>query len=203
MKERSEVLTNSSDWFWFLFSSATIGFFALPIHELGHILGYRLQGIPATMSYARESLPPGQPQTFLGVAGGPLLTLFLCCVALVLIYRNKWLLTAFPLAVIMSLDRIILYGIAWRQLLVLHRAPGMDETKMAGLLGWNPFSWYVAFTLFFILAWVLIALRLRFGVAKNTLLCVIPAILFVVLAALGVFVVERNLFPEQFRIQFG
>jgi hypothetical protein len=144
MKERSEVLTNSSDWFWFLFSSATIGFFALPIHELGHILGYRLQGIPATMSYARESLPPGQPQTFLGVAGGPLLTQFLCCVALVLIYRNKWLLTAFPLAVIMSLDRIILYGIAWRQLLVLHRAPGMDETKMAGLLGWNPFSWYVA-----------------------------------------------------------
>jgi accessory gene regulator protein AgrB len=74
---------------------------------------------------------------------------------------------------------------------------------MAGLLGWNPFSWYVAFTLFFILAWVLIALRLRFGVAKNTLLCVIPAILFVALAAFGVFVVERNLFPEQFRIQFG
>lgn len=155
------------------------------------------------MSYARESLPPGQPQRFLGVAAGPLLTQLLCCVALLLIYRKKWLVATFPLAVIMSLDRIILYGTHWRQLLVLHRAPGMDETTMAVLLGWNPFFWYAALTLFFIVAWVLILLRLRYGVARNILLCAVPAILYVAMAYVGVFVVERNLFPEQFRIQFG
>ena len=175
MTRPHDFLSKPSDWIWFLVFSAVIGFFSIPIHELGHVLGYRLLGIRATMSYAREILPPGEPQRFLGVAGGPLFTQLLCCAALLLIYRKKWLTLAFPLAVIMSLDRIILYGMAWRQLLVLHRAPGMDETKMATLVGWNPFFWYAALTLFF----------------------------FVAMAAFGVFVVERNLFPEQFRIQFG
>ncbi len=204
MKQRSGVPNDLSTWLWLLVCSAIIGFFAIPIHELGHVLGYRVLGITATMSYARESLPPGQPQRFLGVAGGPLLTQLLCCAALLLIYRKKWLVVAFPLAVIMSLDRIILYGRQWRQLLVLHRvSPGMDETKMAAFPGWNPFFWYVALTLFFIVVWVLILRRLRYGVVRNVLLCAVPAVLFVAMASIGVFVVERHLFPEQFRMQFG
>jgi hypothetical protein len=203
MEERRDFLRNSSDWTWFLAFSAIIGFFSIPIHELGHVLGYRLLGIPATMSYAREILPPGQPERFLGVAGGPLFTQLICCAALLLIYCRKWLVVAFPLAVIMSLDRIILYGIDWRRLLVQHRVPGMDETKMATLLGLNPFFWYAAFTLFFILAWILILYSLRFGVLRNIALCAVPMIFFMAMAAFGVFVVERHLFPEQFRIQFG
>jgi hypothetical protein len=203
MKEKSDFLRKQSDWIWFLAFSAIIGFFSIPIHELGHVLGYRLLGIPATMSYAREILPPGQPQRFLGVAGGPLFTQLLCCVGLILIYRKKYLVAAFPLAVIMSLDRIILYGIHWRGLLVQHRAPGMDETKMATLLGLNPLFWYAALTLFFVLAWVLIFFSLRYGMLRNIALCAVPVIFFVAMAAFGVFVVERHLFPEQFRIQFG
>ena len=203
MTRPHDFLSKPSDWIWFLVFSAVIGFLLLPIHELGHVLAYRMLGVPATMSYAREILPPGEPQRFLGVAGGPLFTQLLCCAALLLIYRKKWLTLAFPLAVIMSLDRIILYGMAWRQLLVLHRAPGMDETKMATLVGWNPFFWYAALTLFFFVAWVLVVLRLRYGAMRNFLLCAVPVLFFVAMAAFGVFVVERNLFPEQFRIQFG
>lgn len=203
MTRPRDFLSKPSDWICFLFFSAVVGFFALPIHELGHVFGYRLLGIPATMSYAREMLPPGEPQRFLGVAGGPLFTQLVCSAALVLIHRNKWLTFAFPLAVIMSLDRIVLHGMQWQQLLVLRRAPGMDETKMASLLGWNPLFWYVAMTLFFLLTWVLILLRLRYGLVKNILLCAVPVLFFVALAAFGVFVVERHLFPEQFRIQFG
>jgi hypothetical protein len=203
MEQRNGFPGGSSAWLWLLVCSAIIGFFAIPIHELGHVLGYRVLGIPATMSYARESLPPGQHQRFLGVAAGPLFTQLLCGVALLLIYRKKWLVVTFPLAVIMSLDRIILYGMHWRQLLVLHRAPGMDETQMAVLLGWNLFFWYAVLTLFFIGAWVLILLRLRYGVARNILLCAVPAVLYAAMTSVGVFVVERNLFPEQFRIQFG
>ncbi|MFZ1083927.1 MAG: hypothetical protein WAN35_03045 [Terracidiphilus sp.] len=203
MNRPAKLLDKPSSWLWLLAISAVIGFFEIPIHELGHVLGYRLLGIPATMSYAREILPPGQAERFLGVSGGPLFTQLICCVALLLIYRGKWLSVAFPLAVIMSLDRVILYGTDWRQLLVLHRAPGMDETKMAVLLGWNPFFWYAALTLFFILAWILLLFRLHYGVLRNIALCAIPVIFYVAMAAFGVFVVERNLFPEQFRIQFG
>jgi len=155
------------------------------------------------MSYARELLPAGQPQRLLGVAGGPLFTQLICYSGLLLIYRQKWLPFAFPLVLIMSLDRVILYVMQWRQLLVLHRAPGLDETRMATLLGWNPFFWYAALTLLFIVAWVLLLFRLRYGLVRDLLLCAVPVLFFVAMAAFGVFVVERNLFPEQFRIQFG
>ncbi|MGA3371163.1 MAG: hypothetical protein ABSC48_05315 [Terracidiphilus sp.] len=203
MDRPCNFLSKRTDWLRFLAVSAVIGFFEIPIHEFGHVLGYRLLGVPATMSYAREILPPGEEQRFLGVAGGPLFTILVCYIAILLIYRRKWLTVAFPLAVIMSLDRIILYGMDWKQLLVLRRAPGMDETKMAVLLGWNPFFWYAALTLLVLLAWVLILFRLRYGVVRNIALCAVPAILYVAMAAFGVFVVERHLFPEQFRIQFG
>jgi hypothetical protein len=197
-------LTRPSDWVRYVLFSAVIGFLAIPLHELGHVIGYRLVGVAATMSYAREILPPGEPQRFLGVAGGPLITTAVCFGAIALVYRRKWVPATYAVAAIASLDRAILYGMQWRQLLVLHRvSPGMDESKMAALIGVSPFFWSVVFTLAFVLAWTLIVRSLRYGRVRSALVCLIPVAMFVAGAAIGVFVVERLVFPEQFHIQFG
>jgi hypothetical protein len=197
-------LQRPSDWAAVVGWAALIGFLAIPLHELGHVIGYRLVGIPATMSYAREIIPAGQSPRFLGVAGGPLLTQVVCYGALLLIYRRTWLSCAYPLAVVTSLDRAVLYATQWRQLLVLHRvSPGMDETRMATLLGVNRFVAYIVFSLLFIVAWFLLVKSLRYGRLKSTALCLIPVAMFLAMAAFGVLVVERYAFPDQFHIQFG
>lgn len=199
-----ELLKRPSDWVRFVLFAALVGFLAIPLHELGHVIGYRLLGVAATMSYARDVLPPGEAQRFLGVAGGPCLTTLVCFGAIVLVYRRKWLPAAYAVAVIASLDRIILYGMQWRQLLVLHRvSPGMDESRMAALLGVSPFFWYVVFAFAFVVAWTLLVRTLRFGPVRNVLVCLIPVAMFVAGAAGGVFVVERLVFPVQFHLQFG
>ena len=197
-------LTRSADWVRFVLLSAVVGFLAIPLHELGHVIGYRLVGVAATMSYAREILPPGEPPRFAGVAGGPFITAVVCFGAIALVYRRKLLPGTYAVAAIASLDRIILYGMQWRQLLVLHRvSPGMDESKMAALIGVNPFFWYGVFTLACVVAWTLIVRSLTYGRVRSALVCVIPIAMFVAGAAIGVFVVERLVFPEQFHIQFG
>jgi hypothetical protein len=87
---------------------------------------------------------------------------------------------------------------------VLHRvSPGMDESRMATLLGVPPLFWYAVLTLAFVVAWVLIVRSLPYGRLKSLLVCLIPVAMFVAGAAFGVFVVERLVFPEQFHIQFG
>jgi hypothetical protein len=197
-------LRRTSDWAAVVGWAALIGFLAIPLHELGHVLGYRLVGIPATMSYAREIIPAGEPLRFLGVAGGPFLTQLVCYGALLLIYRRTWLSLTYPLAVVTSLDRVVLYATQWRQLLVWHRvSPGMDETRMATVLGVNRFVWYLVLTLLFVVAWSLLLKSLRYGRLRSTVLCLIPVVMFIAMAAFGVFVVERYAFPDQFRIQFG
>jgi hypothetical protein len=197
-------LTRPAAWVRYVLFSALVGFLAIPLHELGHVIGYRLLGVAATMSYAREIVPPGEPERFLGVAGGPLLTTLVCFGAIALVYRRKWLPASYAVAVIASLDRIILYGMQWRQLLVLHRvSPGMDESRMAALIGASPFFWYVVFTLACVVAWTLIVRSLSYGRLKSALVCVIPVAMFVAGAAIGVFVIERLVFPQQFHTQFG
>ena len=204
MQRPTDFLCGASGWFRFVAWSAAFGFVALPVHEFGHVLGYRMLGIPAAMSYTREWQLHGEADRFLGVAGGPLFMALLCAAALVLVYRKTWLTAAFPIAVILSGERILKYGQHWRWLLVRHRAtPGMDETEMAGLLGWNPFSWYVLLTLFYAAAWIVILSRLRYGARRNALVCVVPLSLYVAMSLLGIFVVERNFFPKQFHLQFG
>ena len=197
-------LTRPSDWARYALISLAAGFLAIPVHEFGHVIGYRLLGVAATMSYAREVLPPGESLRFLGVAGGPFLMTLVCFGAIALIYWKKWLPGAYGVAVVASLDRIVLYAMQWRQLLVLHRpSTGMDESRMALLIGANPFLWYVVFTCAVIVAWTLIVRALRYGLLRNALVCAIPVLMFVVGSATGIFVVERLLFPQQFHLQFG
>lgn len=197
-------LTRPADWVRFVLFSLLVGFLAIPLHELGHVIGYRLLGVAATMSYAREIVPHGEPERFLGVAGGPFLTTLVCFGAIALVYRRKWVPETYAVAVIASLDRIVLYGTQWRGLLVWHRvSPGMDESKMAALLGLNPLFWYAVLTLAFVVAWVLIVRSLRYSRLTSVLVCLIPVAMFVAGAAAGVFVVERLVFPQQYHIQFG
>jgi len=198
------ALTRASDWARYAGVSLLVGVLAIPLHELGHVIGYRLLGVAATMSYAREVLPPGESPRFLGVAGGPFLTTLVCFGAIAVVYRGKWLPAAYAVAVVASLDRVILYAMQWRPLLVQHRpSPGMDESRMAALIGASPFLWYVVFACAFVVAWTLIVRSLRYGPVRNVLVCAIPVVTLVVGAAAGVFVVERLVFPQQFHLQFG
>jgi hypothetical protein len=199
-----ELLQSPADWGRVVLWSALVAFLVIPLHEFGHVIGYALVGVPATMSYAREIVPPGAAGKFLGVAGGPLLTQLVCVAALVLVLRGKYLPATYAVAALTSLDRVVLYPMQGRRLLVLHRfSPGMDETKMAVLSGLPSGFWYVAFTIVFVVVWMLLIRSLRYGALRNWLVCLIPVAMFVPMAAFGVLVVERYLFPMQYHLQFG
>lgn len=82
--------------------------------------------------------------------------------------------------------------------------PGFDETSLGEFLGIDPFYIYLFFLVAFLALLVLFIIFLirRFS-WKSLIILLISFLGSASMAALGIFVVERFLFPEQFRIQFG
>jgi hypothetical protein len=176
--------------------SLIFGFFLIPIHELGHVIGDWITGHPAAMSYARDYLLSGGETPFLGLLGGPLLPLMLSAVSVVLIYRGTKLSVFYPIAIVATFDRLLLY--LWGIL-------PTDEKSLADKMGWNTYS----FEYFFLSAEVVLLLlvvaslfRHKVGLKQSILVFVIPLISFIVCALIGVFVVERYVFPSSFNVQF-
>ena len=178
-------------------TSIIYGFFLIPIHEFGHVICDWITGHPAAMSYARDYLLSGGDPPFLGILGGPLLPLTLSAVAVAFIYRRTTLSIFYPVAVIGSLDRLVLY---------LSGMLPSDERSLANMVGWNMYTFKYIFLSaeVILLSLVLISLiRCKVSLKQVILAFLIPLLSFVVGASIGFFVVERFVFPVQFKIQFG
>jgi len=173
------------------------GFFLIPFHELGHVTFDWITGHPAAMSYARDYLLSGGKTPFLGLLGGPLFPIVLSAVFVVLIYRGSHLSLSYPLAILGTCDRLLLY---------LSGATPSDERELAWAIGWpmTAFKHIFLGAEILLLALVLFSLiRYRVGVKRSILIFVIPLASFIICASFGVFVVDRFLFPEQHKAEFG
>ncbi|MGD1006987.1 MAG: hypothetical protein ABR980_07150 [Ignavibacteriaceae bacterium] len=181
-----------------IITSLIAGFFLLPIHELGHVICDWLTGNPAGMSYARDYLLGNSKETFLGELGGPLLPILMSTVAVLLIYKGKINLSViYPFAVLGCMDRLTLY--------IIGILPS-DERYLAGYMHWNMYAFRNIFlSCEIILLFFIIYSLFRFHVRlKMKILCLlIPIISFIILAAFGVLIVEKYIFPTQFHLQFG
>jgi len=173
------------------------GFLLIPFHELGHVICDWISGHPAAMSYARDYLLSGGKTPFLGLLGGPLFPLILSAISVICIYRGARLAVFYPLAVLGTLDRLLLY---------ISGSTPSDEWSLARTLAWPPASFKYIFLTAEVLLLVLVLLSLieyKIGIGRSILVFVIPLLAFVVCASFGVFVVDRYVFPQQHRLEFG
>ena len=178
-------------------TSFVFGFFLIPIHELGHVICDWITGHPAAMSYARDYLLSGGETPFLGLLGGPSLPIIAAAISVVLIYRGKNLSLFYPIAIQGSVERLAQY--------VCGILPS-DEADLARLAGWSKYSFRNIFLGLEVLLLSLIIIsffKYRLGGKQSVAVIVIALICVVVSAALGICIVERFVFPEQFHIQFG
>jgi len=178
-------------------TSLIAGFLLIPFHEFGHVVCDWATGNPAAMSYARDYLLSGRETPFLGLLGGPLFPLILSTVSVILIYRNINLSVSYPLAVLGTVDRLLLY---------LFGVTPSDERDLARAMAWPAATFKYIFlgveiALLILVAWSLI--RHKIGPLRSLLIFIIPVLSFVICASLGVFVVDRFLFPEQHKKEFG
>jgi len=178
-------------------TSIVCGFLLIPVHELGHVIGDWMTGHPAGMSYARDYLLSGTEKPFLGILGGPLLPILLSAVSVVLIYRRKNISVLSPIAILGSFDRLVLY---------LGGSLPSDERDLAQMAGWSISSFkyiFVSVEVILLLLVLVSLFRYKVGFRQSVFVIVIPLVSFIVGASLGVFVIERYVFPVQFRAQFG
>lgn len=178
-------------------TSIIFGFLLIPIHESGHVICDWITGHPASMSYARDYLLSGGNTPFLGLLGGPLLPLMLSIVSVVFIYRRTRVSFFYPIAILGSFERLVLY---------LSGMLPSDEKSLAVMVGWNIHAFkyiFLCIEVSLLLLIIISLIRYKVGFIQAILVFVIPLLSFVVCASLGVFVVERYIFPVQFKIQFG
>lgn len=178
-------------------TALVFGFFLIPIHELGHVICDWITGHPAAMSYARDRLLSGGETPFLGLLGGPSLPIIVAAAAVVVIYRGNNLSLFYPVAIQASIERLVFYSMG---------SLPSDESDLARIAGWNPYAFR---NIFFALEVLLLSLviisfiKYKLGVRQSVMVVVIALVCYVASAALGVFIVERFVFPEQFNLQFG
>jgi len=178
-------------------TSIICGFLLIPIHEFGHVICDWITGHPAGMSYARDYLLSGGDTPFLGLLGGPLLPLLLSAVSVVFIYRRNNLSIFYPVAILGTLDRLVLY---------LAGMLPSDEKSLAGMAGWNMYAFrdiFLSAEAVLLLLVLISLIRYKVGVKHAILVFAIPLLSFVAGACFGFLVVERYVFPAQFKIQFG
>jgi hypothetical protein len=178
-------------------TSIIFSFFLIPVHEFGHVICDWITGHPAAMSYARDYLLSGGNTPFPGLLGGPLLPLIISAVAVVYVYKQVNISVFYPIAIIGTLDRLILY---------LAGILPSDERSLSGMIGWNMYAFKYIFLSAEIILLLLVIISLfkyKIGIKQVILVIVIPVISTVAGAAIGFLVVERFIFPIQFKIQFG
>jgi len=178
-------------------TSLVFGFFLVPVHELGHVICDWITGHPAAMSYARDYLLSGAETPFLGLLGGPALPIIVAATAVVLIYRGRNLSLLYPVAIQASIERLVPY---------LCGILPSDERDLARVAGWNMYSFkHIFLSLEMLLLGLIIIsfFKHKSGVKQSVLIFAIALTCLVVSGAIGICIVERFVFPEQFKIQFG
>jgi len=180
----------------FTITSLIGGFFLIPLHEFGHVLCDWITGHPAAMSYARDYLLSGEKTPFWGLLGGPVAPLLMSAVCVILIYRGVNLSITYPLAVLGTLDRLLLY---------LSGSTPSDERDLASAMAWPQATFKHIFLTCELLLLALILLSLikyRPGIWRSILIFAVPPVCFIAAALLG-FLLDRYAFPEQHKKEFG
>ena len=179
-------------------TSLLFGFLLIPLHEFGHVIFHWFTGNSEGMSYARDFLIGNSVHTFWGILGGPLLPFLVSIVAIIMIYKSKMKLSIlYPIAVLGAIERLILY--------ITLGLPS-DEKDLADFMHWNAYAFeYIILSAEIILiGFILYSLfRNKINLKMKILCILIPLISFVIMAAFGVLVIERFVFPEQYHLQFG
>ncbi len=179
-------------------ASLIFGFLLIPLQEIGRVVLHWLTGNPEGMSYARDYLLGNGVHTFFGVLGGPLLPLLVSAAAVVLIYRSSISLsTLYPIALLGAVERLVSY--------VTMGLPS-DEFDLSMFLHWDGhmFKYIILGSEIILLGLIMYSMfRLKLKWQMQILCIVIPIVSFVVMAAFGVLVIERFLFPAQYHLQFG
>ncbi|AEB11414.1 hypothetical protein [Marinithermus hydrothermalis] len=126
-----------------------------PLHELGHWIGYALAGIPAAFSFNRVLPLAPEGAGLAGVAGGPLASLALAGLGVVVLYRvPRRALVGASLAAVMAYTRLLPYLLF---VLGIVSPAQNDEGMIARALGWPLWSVWLPFALAFLgilaLAW--------------------------------------------------
>jgi hypothetical protein len=111
---------------------------AYPLHELGHWIAFRLVGIPAAISLDHTYFTVAWEPSLAGAAGGPLASVALAWLGVVLLVRGGRLEPlGLALAVVMPLTRLSTYALC----AAVPRAMAVnDEGVMALHLGWPTWS---------------------------------------------------------------
>lgn len=81
-----------------------IAIFATPIHELGHWIGYKINGITAVLHYNYTEHLTNSDNIW-GIAGGPIMSLLLALICLAMMFinnRNRGIWAYFSLVMCMS-----------------------------------------------------------------------------------------------------
>jgi hypothetical protein len=178
-------------------TSLIFGFFLIPIHEFGHVICDWITGHPATMSYARDRLLSGGETAFLGLLGGPSLPIIVAAIFVVLIYRGGNLSLLYPVAIQASIERLMVN--------IIGGLPS-DEQDLARLAGWDKYSFrniFLGLEMLLLSLIIISFFKHKLGVKQSVAVMVIAIICVVVSGAVGICIVERFVFPQQFHIQFG
>ena len=133
-----------------IFIFALITLIATPIHELGHLIGYKLSGIPARFNFIYTESISGS-ESLWGVLGGPLLGLLLALTGCVLVYifkDKKYTFICIYFAITMCLTRLIPYFLI--SLIIPGDFAINDEGLIAKYLNFPVWSIYIIFMILFV-----------------------------------------------------
>ena len=181
-----------------MITSLLFGFLLIPLHEFGHVVFHWLTGNPEGMSYARDYLLGNAAHTLLGVLGGPLIPLVVSAVVVFLIYRSSLSSSVlYPIAILGAFERLVLY--------ITIGLPS-DERDLSGFLHWGNFMFeYIILSMeIVLLAFIVYSMfKYKFSLKTKIACIVIPVVSFVLMAAFGMLVIERLVFPVHYHLQFG
>jgi hypothetical protein len=117
--------------------------------------------------------------------------------SILLIYLKRDPLVFYPIAIIGSIDRLILY--------LMGTLPS-DERNLADMAGWNitSFKWiFLTCEAVLLVAIAISFFKNRVSVRHAAIIVLVSLAGFVAGAAIGIFGVEKYLFPVHYEIQFG
>lgn len=164
-----------------------------PLHESGHWIGYTLSGIPAGISFNHTYYLDHWAPSFAGALGGPLLSLALSWLGVVLLLRTRLVALGTALAIVMAYSRLLPYLVFG--VLAPSQLPFNDEGVIAIWLGWPIWSWLAILTPLFLASIAVTWSRLPGGTAQRIGVFAAILVVYGIAAAFEVGVLDPIFFP--------
>ena len=164
-----------------------------PLHELGHWVGYTLSGIPAGISFNHTYYLDHWAPSFAGALGGPLLSLGLSWLGVIVLVRTHYVAFGAALAIVMAYSRLLPYLVFG--VLAPSQLPFNDEGVLAIWAGWPIWSWLLILTPLFVASIAVTWSRLPGGATRRIGVFAAILVVYGMAAAFEVGVLDPLLFP--------